>query len=332
VVVIIGTLLISSPVYAIANPDDIEFGTGTTRIYNVFENVLEDGDWLILAEGYVHYVVTPTDYTADEAFVFELTDITGTTTIISVPLNEYEDRPISIYLSASQVTTLGLVSGTAYGLRITGNPAIFASPVGNTIEVFLAASDYVDQNLGADSEPPTDNELRNLCIQMALNIENNDTPVDSYLEEVQGYWYLTLGGGNIFLNGIPALNTICSVLFQSGTEVMESDSPESTGTYALTLTPGQKWGATVANGLTNLGLYLGINQALAGSVVLFILVIALAMFMYQKTESGITVLLIVSATPFLGAYLGLMPMALAFIFAIIIITLLGYFFFSRGAL
>lgn len=317
----------SIPVYAIANPDSIAFG-----YYKVFENVLETGDMLFTAEGQVIYAVLPTDYTASEAFIFDILNVAGTDTLASTPLKEYGDRPIGIYLTNAQVTALGLVSGSLYKIRIMGNPLIFASQTGNTVTVTLASEDYVDQDLGVDGGVPSANLLRNGMISMAEDIEAYDTPVDDYITTVQGYKYLTIAGGDIFINGIVGLNDMCPILFQASLEVMEGDKPESTGTYASTLTPGQKWGATAANGLTMLGSYLGITQALAGSVVLFILVIIFAVFIYQKTESGITVLLMVAATPVLGAYLGLMPMALAFIFVIIIITLLGYFFFSRGAL
>jgi hypothetical protein len=81
-----------------------------------------------------------------------------------------------------------------------------------------------------------------------------------------------------------------------------------------------------------IGSYLGINQALAGSVILFLLASLLAFWFYQKTQSGVAVILLVGATPFLGAWMGLMPLALAFIFTIIIVALMAFFFFSRGAL
>ena len=330
----ISSWLLTCPVHAIANPDDIAFGTGTTAYYRVFYNVLEVGDWLIAAEGYVNYTVTPTDYTPSQAFLFEFVDTDSTTVLAATPLQSWGDRPIGIYLNATQVSTLdgGLVVGTAYVLKITGNPLIFASSTGNTVTVTLGAGNYVDQDLGDDGGIPTSNNLRNGMIEIAQNMEAHDTPTTSYLATVQGYTYLSLVGGDLFIEGIAGLSAMCPILFQAGVANMGAEAPESTGTYALTLTPAQKWGNTVANGLTMLGSYLGINQALAGSVVLFALVIAFAVFVYSKTESGVTVLLMVSATPFLGAYLGLMPLALAFVFVIFIITLLGYFFFSRGAL
>ena len=329
-IILLLLLLITIPVYAISNPDSIAFGTGSIPLYKVFENVVETGDMLFVVEGYVHYVVTPTDYTASEAFLFEVINAAGTTTLLAVPLNEYEDKPISIYQTAAQVTAAGLVSETAYGLRIIGNPLIFPSSTGNTVTAYLGASDYIDQSVATDDNNP----LRIFLINMAENIEANDAPAagDEYLIDIQGKRYLTLIGGDIFLQGIPALSTFCPILFQAALQNMDNDVPETTGAYAASLNPAIQWGQTVGNGLTMLGEWLGINQALAGSIVMFVIVMFFAVFLYKKTESGVTVLLMVAATPFMGAWLGLMPLALAFILVIFVIVLMGYFFFSRGAL
>jgi hypothetical protein len=75
-----------------------------------------------------------------------------------------------------------------------------------------------------------------------------------------------------------------------------------------------------------------VSQAIAGSIVLTVLGISISVFIYQKTQSGISVLLILALLPFVGAYLGLMPLGLAFAFVIVVIVGMGYFFFSRGAL
>ena len=326
-------LFMASPVFAIANPDTITFGTGTVPLYRVFENAVETGDMLFVAEQDIHYAVEPTE-TASEAFLFEVLDTDGTTTLLSTPVNEYQNKPISIYQTAAQVTALGLVSGGAYFIRLTGNPLLFADPTGNTVTAGLTPSDYIDQLLGADGGIAEDNLLRNFLIMMAENIEEHDAPPagSEYIENIQGIRYLTTTGGDIFIQGIPALGTMCPILFQSSLTVLPGDAPESTGTYALTMTPLAKWGATTANGLTSLGIYLGISQALAGSVILFSLTIGFAVYIYKRTQSGIAALLLIAAMPFMGAFMGLMPIALAFIFAIVVIVLMGYFFFSRGAL
>jgi len=326
-VVCLALIVFATPVYAINNPDSL-----TIPYYQVFYNVLETGDMLITAESKLIYAVEPTDYTANQAFEFDLLNVSGTDLLASVALAAYGDRPIGIYLSATRVTTLALTVGTAYQLRIMGNPLIFPTQAGNTAFVTLDASDYTDQLLGVDGGVPSSNNLRNGMITIANSMETYDTPVDSYLVNVQGYTYLTSAGGDLFMAGIPALSTMCPILFATGVNAMDSQAPETTGTYASVVTPAQQWGSTVANGLTNLGIYLGISQALAGSVILLILAIMLGVYVYSKTESGITLILLIAVVPFVGAYLGLMPMALAFIFAIIIVVLVGYFFYARGAL
>ncbi|KKN79355.1 hypothetical protein LCGC14_0341370 [marine sediment metagenome] len=322
--------ILATPAYAIVNPDNIAFGTGTIPLYKVFEGVVETGDMLFMAEGYVDYTVIPTDYTAREAFLFEVLNTTGTVVLLSTPLKQYGDRPISIYQTAAQVTAAGLVSGTAYGLRITGNPLIFASPVGNTVTAYLGASDFIDQSGATDSNNP----LRIFSIDMAENIEAEDAPAAGfeYITDIQGVRYLTILGGDIFLEGVPGLSTYCSILFQAAVEKMSGDAQEATGAYADSLNPTIQWGSIAGNGLTNLGIYLGITQALAGSTLMLVIVMFFAVFLYKKTESGVAVLLMIAVTPFMGAWLGLMSLAIAFIFVIFIVVLLGYFFFSRGAL
>lgn len=319
-----------NPVSAISNPNTIEFG-----YFKAFYNVLETNDFLIVAEGKVIYNSLPTDYTASQAFTFDLLDTTGTTTIVSTALQSFGDRPISIYLSASQVTSLlgGLTIGTPYVIRIMGNPLIFASSTGNSVTGALTV--YVNQLLGVDNGNPQDNNLRNFIIQMATAIQTYDgtEETDPYLKEVQGYSYLTTSGSNIFNQGIPNLYNMCPIAFESGVETMGGNAPTSyTGAYQSVITPEQQWGSTAARGLTNVGVYLGVSQQLAGSIILLCLMVGLAIFLYAKTQSGVSVLVIVAVSPAIGAYLGLVPIALAFALVIVIVTLLGYYFFSHGAL
>jgi hypothetical protein len=269
---------------------------------------------------------------ADEAFMFELLNSSGNTTYATVPLQAYGDRPIGIYLSASEVATLGLSITGNYMVRIAGNPIVFASPTGNSVNATLGASDYVDQLLGVDGGIAPANNLRNYMIGMAGNIEDYDNPIDDYIVTVKGVRYLSTSGSSIFLEGVPNLDSMCPILFQYSSETLAGDTPDSTGAYQSVMSPLNRWGQTAANGLTNLGVYLGLNQQMAGSALLLVLVGGLAVFTYMKTQSGISVLLLIGVTPFIGAWMGLIPMALAFVFAILIVVLLGFFFLSRGAL
>ncbi|KKK99509.1 hypothetical protein LCGC14_2632020, partial [marine sediment metagenome] len=135
VVVIIYSLTFATPVFAAPpnNPDEIWFGTKAPLKYSkVFENVNETGDMLFLAESWVKYNPTSPPGSATDYFIFEVRNAAGTTVLISRPLQSFGERPISIYQTAAQVTALGLVSGSAYVMRITGNPLWFAPLVEGT--------------------------------------------------------------------------------------------------------------------------------------------------------------------------------------------------------
>jgi hypothetical protein len=319
-------ILVANPVFAIANPTSISFGSGTYARYNVFENAYETGDMLFVAEGFTNYGVEPTDYTASQAFLFQVLNTTGTTVLLATTLQAYGDRPISIYQTAAQVTALGLVSGTAYGLRITGNPAIFASTTGNTVTAYLSSGDYIDQSTSTE----TINHLKIFCLAIAENMEAEDAA--TYIVTVQGIEYLNTTAGSLFLEGIPQLSSFCPTLFQSSLAYLTGDIITTTGVYAGGLTIGNAWNTTVSNGLTNLGTYLGIGQGMGGSVVLMLLACGLAFYVFRRTDSGIATTSILATMPFAGAYLGLMPLALAFVVAFFIFILMMWFFTSRGAL
>lgn len=331
---ILGILMVaisaSISVLAIGNPNTLAFGSGSSSQYNVFNNVLETGDWLIDAEGLVAYTVTPTDYTASEAFLFELLNTAGNVTYASTPLKAYGDRPISIYLTKAQADALGLTIGSAYGIRITGNPNVFASTTNNTITTFLNAGDYIDQS--ASGNTTTTNLLRNAMIIIAQNMQAYDG-VTTYLTTIQGIQYLTTTGGDLFQAGIPNLSTMCPVLFQSGLQVLQNEVPNATGAYASTISITNQWGATTANGLTALGLYMGISQALAGTVVYFILMLAFGVFfLYPRLQNTTSLVLFMAVTPFIGSFMGFIALPIAFDAVLFVMIIVGYYFVSRGTL
>ncbi len=326
--------LVTMPVFAIGNPTTIAFGTGSTAKYKCFYHVAEAGDMLFIAEGNVYYSPPPTDYTASQAFLFELLNTSGNVTQLSKPLVAYGDRPIAIYQTAAQVSALGLTVGTAYGLRITGNPLIFASPTGNTVTSYLSSGDYVDQS----TSNATINMIKIFCIDVVKNMQANDiakgiiTAATPYYTTVLGVDYLTTLGGSLFLAGIPQLGTFCPSLFQANLASLSGDVTTGTGAYGASLIPAAQWNTIIANGLTNLGAYLGINQSMAGSVVLFGLGIMLAFYVQRRVESGIATILVVATLPFAGSYLGMFPLALAFVLMFFISILMTWYFSTRGLL
>lgn len=318
-----------SPVFAIANPDGITFGTGSEEMYEAFYNVYETGDMLFIAEYDLDYASAPTDYDADEAFFFEVLNVAGDTVLLSAPVPAYQNNIISIYQTAAQVTAASYATGTAYQYRVTGNPVIFATLTEGTNMVTRtldAGADWIDQSTATAISDP----LRIFCIDVATNLEAHDSA--TYIVTIQGIDYINSDGRDIFLAGIPSLSSFVTNLFQTGVVPMTADEPTSTGTYASTLSITNKLGASISGGFTNLGNWMGISQALAASLFLTIAMTILFFWLYQKTGNPIVVLVYGPILPLFGTYLGLIPLAIAFIVTLIVIMLLGYYFLTRGTL
>jgi len=125
---------------------------------------------------------------------------------------------------------------------------------------------------------------------------------------------------------------MCPPLFRYALVSLSDDQPTSTGNYSALLTPSAQWGTNVANGLTALGLYFGINQALAGAAVAFAFGILLAIFVYRRMQSGVATLMLMASYPFAVAWLGLMPLALAFVIMMLVVMLGSAYFWRQGAL
>jgi len=226
---IIGMIALVMPVSAaVANPDAISFGSGDAGKYKVFENVLEDSDMLFIAEGLVAYNSTPS-YDADELFLFEVTNAAGTEIYLATSLNEYGDRPISIYQTAAQVTSKGLVSGTSYGLRIRGNPLIFATGAGNTANVTLIDTDWIDYSVFDNDE---NNGMRTFLLEMAGNIEDYDTPAIDYIENIDGLDYLSARKNPLTSGYVSVSENTTAVSVSGGSEnVTEYSGATTTVTY-----------------------------------------------------------------------------------------------------
>jgi len=334
-VIVISFLIVAVPVFAIVDPTDIFFGSNPPASFaKVFENVSETGDMLFLAEGFVDYAAPPTDYTASEAFIFEVRSTDGTAVLISRSLESYGDRPISIYLTSTQVGTLGLTSGTAYIMRITGNPLIFPilTEGVNMISYPLGAADWFDQSTATEVFNP----LRYACISMAGYMQTEDG-VTTYIMTSEGIDYLTPLGASLFLVGVPSLNVFVPSLFQITSEAATAEDPPATGTLAILTTPLIKWGPNVPGGTVsrfhNIGEWFGVSEVMAAGVILMAFIVLLSVWLYKKTQSGKVVLAMgVGATLPVGAFLGMTPLVLMFIIAIFIVLMLGYYFLTRGSL
>lgn len=240
---VVGVLLIivycfATPVMAIGNPDSITFGIGSNSQYAVYQNVVENGDLLFTALPYIHYTVTPTDYTASQAFTFQLISTDGTTVLYQTPIIDYEATIIGIYLTAAQVTASSITYGGAYSLRLAPNPTLFTPTEGtNQATVGLNLSNWNTGTLGYTQTLTASNSLRLQMIAWALDLQDLYSPTGGYLVAVSGVYYLNTAGTQIFLAGIPGLDVMCPPLFQvsaSGINLSIAPYSYSTGTVSGT--------------------------------------------------------------------------------------------------
>lgn len=322
---VIGILLIASPVLAIADPDAIAFTSSGTGRYKAFENVYETGDMLFVAESYIHYVSEPDDYTASEAFSFQLLNAAGDTVLLQTSIIDYEDTVISIYQTATQVTALGLVSGSYYKLRIAGNPTIFGSTVEGTNMATrqLAASDWSDQSTYSG----VDSLLYSFCIDVVTNIEASSGTTHTAL--VDGVTYLDTSGADLFLAGIPSLNVFLPEIFLIATSPMTAEDPAHTGAYQTTLTPTTMLGSNIAKSVTNMASWMGVGSTTAGIIISAILGFILLPVIYFKTHNNTLAMMAASLFVLVCGYLGLFPLAIAFIIASVILILTGFLFWGK---
>jgi len=330
--VLLALLIYATPVFAVfPNPDEIWFGTKSPVSYvRCYENVAETGDMLFLAEGWVKYDPATPPGTATDYYIFEVRNVANTAVLVSRPLESYGDRPISIYLTKIQVDALPLASGSAYVMRITGNPLYFAPMLEGTdmITYTLSADDWVDQSVAVVGSNP----LRIGCIYIATNMEEEDTPT-VYMVTSEGVEYLNPTGASLFLAGIPSLNVWVPSLFQITTEVLESERPDATGSYVGYVTARERLGETTGQAIANIGSWLGVSEQMAAGLIMMTLMIMLSIWLYNKTQSGKAVMVLgIAAVMPVATFLGLSSLVIMFILIIMIVLLLGFYFLTRGSL
>ena len=126
---------------AIGNPDSTSIA-----VAYVFRDLNETGDYLFYCRYDVNYASIPSE-DASDTFEIALYDAAGVVLIASRPLNYYQHNIISLYFSASEAATEGLVWETAYELVIRGNPAVFPVLTENINQktLVLGAANYKEQ-------------------------------------------------------------------------------------------------------------------------------------------------------------------------------------------
>jgi len=355
---VIGSVFFALPVSAATNPTTVSFGNNTpvNLNYEAFYNLTSpsSGDVLFVAEGYVNYAVVANEpAAANLAFSFEILSPSNQV-MVSTPLNSYGDRPISIYLTATQVSqinstfSISLINNSGISFAIVGNPAIFGSPTGNQFTQQCTSTNWYNESTGYLLRYNLTDYMQSFMINMMTNINATDSPATSYLTISAGLKYVndaigtsgqTQSGSSILIQGISSIQTWCSAIFKSAAGVMTAGAPTTNTSYIQTgQTVPIMMGQTIANGIDGLRAYLGLQNNAGGRTMagIIVTVIACGFLVYYMTRKGfvdqriifIACVLVVVAF----AWLGMFPISVLFLLAAGVSIYTLYYFWTRGIL
>lgn len=185
----------------------------------IYRSYIEENDILVVAECTNTYVPYYSDYDPSKYFDVQLRDTAGTTVLASTVCQAWGDKPISIYINATQA--VALTNGALYRVYLRGafapNPAAYYT---------LTASDWRGSNLSA------------LDDWVFLTAHHMETYYGVILTDYIGTVGEVLNeeGGAIFNVGIPALSSVRPDLFKVATH-----SPEVPSTSFTNIWSGTSW-------------------------------------------------------------------------------------------
>lgn len=270
-------LLNTTPVYAqTADPDS----TPTIDSINMYRNLLETGDWLVLIYANIPYA-TPPSTPVNETFIWSLVDsdnVTelGSTVGYAYNVGTHDDDGFgynlwSMYFTAANVTSLGMVWGTtSYSARLAGNPAVFHTPP--IYNYGITSGDYSTLTAMADVQA----ELAARILTIADELDNRWglTTAFSLLTQNETATVLSVYGEAFFRGAIHGLQAFAPSVFSVVIRIIDIDPRTWTDNYTTNLT-GQ-WSGTWAETAREAGRVLfGTTYDLLSIILLLIMAVGL---------------------------------------------------------
>lgn len=228
-------LIPATPVYAdTENPDS----TPVVEDFNVYQNLLEPGDFLLLIYANIPYASLP-DLPVTSTFIWRLFDTGGTTELgatVGYTYNNdgYGYNVYSIYLSATDAPTWGL----EYPVRLSGNPEAFDSPP--EYNYTISVSDY---SILTDSED-VKAELSNRIINLAIDLNTRWALLADYFLtiEIEAGTRLSAYGEAFFRGAIYGLQGLAPNAFSYVVAEITITDRTWTNAYGANLT--DQWAGT----------------------------------------------------------------------------------------
>ena len=238
----------------------------------VFSDYQTSGDLLFVAEIINNYTGYYPNADPKKYFTIQLLDTNNTDILGATPLQNWGDRPVSIYINAADAGNFTDLAG--YYIRMVLNPATGNASISYQLEI----DDWSGFDLGA---------LDDWCRGTAINMQLSDGRADYLTSTTDQGLQITDAAGGYFTTGIPNITLVRPNLFttsqrQSLTEVGVADNQ-----WDKTDLDPAGWrsyvGANIADDIDAIAVPFGLDgKEIAVGIVLF------AMFAVVITTVGAT--------------------------------------------
>jgi len=308
--------------YAISPPSS----TPTVSDMHYNRNLLETGDILLYGEYDLPYDPVPTTASAAQSFIFQLIDTDNATELGAItPFvffdNGYNEGVFGMYFAPADNFTWGL----SYILRISQNPAQFASPTSE--DYLIAPTAFTTKTSQLDNQV----ELAINVINLANELEQIYTTY-TLLDTAAGGTVLSSPSGETYFRGvIYGLQLMAPSLFM--VQVLEYDTSYRTWTTTNTDNYSARFDATWVGASENATM--AMFDMTQGSVMAIIFILPLMIgsivvttMKFRKAEPGFIMCAVLAM---LGLLMGWLPAAIfATIYQLLGMYIAYIWFYARG--
>lgn len=298
-------VVLAAPVLAIslAHPDSAP----TVERIEIYRNVLETGDFLVIAKELTPYASPPTTVAYDDAFIWRLIDTDGTTELASAtgyPYHEdgYNYNLVSFYLDAASVTAAGVSWNDLLVLRLSESPAFFTVPVNYSFTVSI--SDYSS----ITSTDLVKADLANLLLELGadFNILWSLTPTYFLTETSETGTTFSIYGQIFFRGAIYGVQAMAPAAFLLQVTNLTTDAVSFSDNYSTTLS-AQLAGTYLETGLNAGNDFLDVDYNLFGLLLVVGMIVVLIFTHWYMKGGNIWAGLVESApVPIIMSRMGVM--------------------------
>ena len=295
--------------------------TFTVVSASTYSGALEAGDLLLVIHYHIDYDACCPAETANQAFLGHYYDVSAGLVLRStapfVFVNSgYGQGVMSVYFSASEVTSRGIACGTSDFARITGNPAV--SPAPQLLDRAFLCS--------AATEPASSIEADMEAIANLLEQRTEWNGVD-----LISSGFLQSSGEDYFESAIPNLRAMSPGLFQGVFETPDFFEDDPGTTYRDSLQDffnGSRF-ATVFDGTAS---WVNLSVMMTKFIFWMSITFAVAAFVMMKTAKGVTGFPVFGVLIPIGVLMGMIDLQFAALIGSLGVVVIVWVLFLKRAI